>query len=128
MSKTPNGARKRLTTGALMSTANYQISTDFAAAPSRDAIDGLSAIASALDEGLVGAPNARARQLLDVCAIALGWAVLVAVVLHPELQLAAIGLGIGVFALRPMWRLVLGPREHTYPRRLSAGRSALQYG
>jgi len=111
-----------------MSTANYRISTDFAVAPSRDAVDGLAAIASALDEGLVGTPNPRGQQFLDVCAIALGWAMLVAVVLHPELQLAAIGLGIGIFALRSVWRLVLGPSEHTYPRRFSAGRSALQYG
>lgn len=111
-----------------MSTANYRFSTDFAAAPSREAVDGLAAIASALDQqGLVGAPNPRGQQFLDVCAIALGWAVLVAVVLHPELQLAAIGLGIGIFALRSLWRFVLGPSEQSYPRRLSADRSALQY-
>ena len=111
-----------------MSTANYKFSADFTAAPSRDAVDGLAAIASALDQGLVGAPNPRGQQFLDFCAIALGWAVLVAVVLHPELQLAAIGLGIGIFAVRSMCRLVLGPSEQTYPRRLSADRSALQYG
>ncbi|MDN3278938.1 hypothetical protein QWJ07_32075 [Frankia sp. RB7] len=128
MSKAPDGARKRLTTGALMSTASYNFSADFTAAPSRDAVDGLAAIASALDQGLVGAPNRRGQQFLDVCAIAVGWAVLVAVVLHPELQLAAIGLGIAIFALRSMWRLVLGPSEQTYPRRLSADRSAFQYG
>jgi len=111
-----------------MSTANYRFSADFASAPSRDAVDGLAAIASALDQGLVGAPNPRGQQLLDVCAIALGWAVLVAVVLHPELQLAAIGLSIGIFALRSMWRVVLGPSQRTYPRRLLTDRSALQYG
>lgn len=105
-----------------MSTAN-RISTDFVAAPSRDAVDGLAAIALALDHGLVGAPNPRGQKFLDVCAIALGWAVLVAIVLHPELQLAAIGLGIGVFALRSIWRFVLGPSGETIP----AGRSALQY-
>lgn len=110
-----------------MSTANYRIATDFAAAPSRDAVDGLAAIASALDQGLVGAPNPRGQQFLDVCAIALGWAVLVAVVLHPELQLAAIGLCIGAFALRSIWRFVLGPSEQTYARQLSATRSTLRY-
>lgn len=111
-----------------MSTANYRFSADFPVAPSRDAVDGLAAIASALDHGLVGAPNARGQQLLDACAIAVGWAVLVAVVLHPELQLAAIGLGIATFALRSMWRLVLGPSEQTYQRQVSADRSTFQYG
>jgi len=111
-----------------MSTANYRFPADFAVAPSRDAVDGLAAIASALDRGLVGAPNPRSQQFLDICAIALGWAVLVAVVLHPELQLAAIGLGIAIFALRSMWRLVLGPSEQSNPRRLSANSSSLQYG
>jgi hypothetical protein len=111
-----------------MSTAHYRFPTDFAAVPSRDAVDGLAAIASALDQGLVGAPSPRGQQFLDVCAIALGWAVLVAVVLHPELQLAAIGLCIGLFAMRSMWRYLLGPSEQNYPRRLSANRSALQYG
>jgi hypothetical protein len=126
MSKSPRGARKRLTTGALMSTANFGFSDDFSAAPSRDAVDGLSAIASALDRGFVRAATSRG-QFLDVCAIALGWAVLVAVVLHPELQLAAIGLGIALFALRPVWRLVLGPAKQTCSLRRSEDRSALQY-
>lgn len=114
--------------GALMSTANHRFSSDFTVAPSRDAADGLAAIASALDQGLVGTSHPRGQQLLDFCAIALGWAMLVAVVLHPELQLAAIGLGIAIFALRSMWRLVMGPSQETYPRRLPANRSALQYG
>jgi hypothetical protein len=113
--------------GALMSTATYRFPADFAAAPSRDAVDGLAAIASALDQGLIEAPNRRAQQFLDACAIALGWAVLVAVVLHPELQLAAIGLCIGIFALRSMWRFVLGPSEQNYSRRLSGARPPLQF-
>lgn len=110
-----------------MSTANHRYSSDFTVAPSRDAVDGLAAIASALDQGLVGGSHARRQQLLDFCAIALGWAVLVAVVLHPELQLAAIGLGIGLFALRSIWRLVIGPSPQTYSRRPTTSRSALQY-
>lgn len=109
-----------------MSTANYGFSADFSAAPSREAVDGLAAIASALDQGFVGAAKSRG-QFLDICAIALGWAVLVAVVLHPELQLAAIGVGIVLFAVRPVLRLVLGPTEQTCPLRRSANRSALQY-
>jgi len=111
-----------------MSTAGYGISRDFAAAPSRDAVDGLAAIASALDQGLVGAPNPRGQQFIDICGIALGWAILVAVVLHPELQLAAIGLGIATVAFRSIWRLVLGPSEQTYVRQIPARRTALQYG
>jgi hypothetical protein len=111
-----------------MSTANYRFSADFAAAPSRDAVDGLAAIASALDQGLVEGSNPRGQKFLDACAIALGWGVLVAVVLHPEVQLAAIGLCVGIFALRSMWRFVLGPSEQNYSRRLSGNRSALQYG
>jgi hypothetical protein len=108
-----------------MSTANFGFPDDFSAAPSRDAVDGLAAIASALDRGFVGAATSRG-QFLDVCAMALGWAVLVAVVLHPELQLAAIGLGIAL--LRPVWRLVLGPAKQTCPLRRLEDRSPLQYG
>ena len=126
MAKTPIAGNRR-STGALMSTANHRYSSDFTVAPSRDAVDGLAAIASALDQGLVGASRARGQQMMDFCAIALGWAVLVAVVLHPELQLAVIGLGIALFAVRSIWRLVIGPSQQTYSRPLPTRRSALQY-
>ena len=111
--------------GALMATANCSIPTEFAAAPSRDAVDGLAAIASALDQGLVGAPYAHGKQFLDICAIALGWALLIAVVLHPELQLFAIGLGTTAFALRSVWRIVLGTTQQT--GRIPASPHVLQY-
>lgn len=114
--------------GALMSTGNYRFSTDdFAVAPSRDSVLGFAEIASALDRGLLAGPNPRRQQFLDVCAIACGWAALVAVVLHPELLLAAIGLTVGALALRPLWRVVLGPSERTYSRRSSTHRAVLQY-
>lgn len=110
-----------------MSTADYRFSGEFSAAPPRDAVDGLAAIASALDHGLGAPTHPRGRQFVDMCAIALGWAVLVAVVLHPELQLAAIGLCVGIFALRPIWRLVLGPRQQSYARILPADRPLVRY-
>jgi len=112
----------------LMSTSSYRFSTEFAAPPARDAVDGLAAIASAVDQGLVAPTTSpRCPQFADMCAIALGWAVLVAVVLHPELQLAAIGLCVGMIALRSIWRLVLGPRERSYPRALPAGGPLVRY-
>ncbi|MBR0994290.1 hypothetical protein JQ580_26565 [Bradyrhizobium japonicum] len=109
-----------------MSTANCLNPTNFAALPSRDAVDGLAAIASAFDRGLLTAHKARGQKFIDVCAIALGWAMLVAVVLHPEVQIAAIGLGIASFALRSICRMVLGPSQQTRP--IPADRPALQYG
>lgn len=97
-----------------MSTSNYRILTEFAVPPGRDAVDGLAAIAAALDQGLDAAPHPRGQKSLDILAIVCGWAVLVSVVLHPELQLAAIGLCGGFMVVRAAFRSVFGAREPSY--------------
>ncbi|WP_334537022.1 hypothetical protein [Bradyrhizobium sp. AZCC 2230] len=88
--------------------------TDFAVPPGRDAVDGLAAIAAALDQGLDAAPHRRGQKSLDILAIVCGWAVLVSVVLHPELQLAAIGLCGGFMVVRTAFRGAFGAREPSY--------------
>jgi len=97
-----------------MSTSNYDILTDFAVPPGRDAVDGLAAIAAALDQGLDAAPHPRGRKSLDILAIVCGWAVLASVVLHPELQVAAIGLGCGFVVVRTAFRSAFSAREPSY--------------
>lgn len=97
-----------------MSTSNYRILTDFAVPPGRDAVDGLAAIASALDRGLDAAPHPRGQKWLDLLAIVSGWAVLASVVRHPELQLAAVGLCGGFMVVRTTFRSVFGARERSY--------------
>ncbi|MCG2672800.1 hypothetical protein ACFPFP_38480 [Bradyrhizobium sp. GCM10023182] len=96
-----------------MSTSN-RILTDFAVPPGRDAVDGLAAIAAALDRGLDAAPHSRGQKSLDILAIVCGWAVLVSVVLHPELQLGAIGLCAGFMVVRTAFRSAFGAREPSY--------------
>ncbi|QAU38452.1 hypothetical protein [Bradyrhizobium guangdongense] len=88
--------------------------TDFAVPPGRDAVDGLAAIAAALDRGFDAVPHSRAQKSLDIVAIVCGWAVLVTVVLHPELQLAAIGLCAGFMVLRTAFRTAFGARAPSY--------------
>ena len=97
-----------------MSTSNYRALTDFAVPPGRDAVDGLAAIASALDQGLGAAPPPRGGKLLDVLAIVCGWAALVTVVLHPEVQLVAIGLCGGFMVTRTAFRSAFGASEPAY--------------
>jgi hypothetical protein len=74
---------------------------------SRDAVDGFSAIAAALDIGL----DERATnggKIADMMAILLGWALLAAVIFYPALQLAAITACAGFFCMRPFIRYVFG--------------------
>ena len=77
---------------------------------SRDAADGLGAIADALHQGLdiLDRPGKARFWLADAVAIALGWALLVSVILYPALQLIAIAAGILCFSAKPLLRLVLG--------------------
>lgn len=81
---------------------------DFGAGTSnRDAVDGFSAIAAALDHGL----DERAingGKIADMMAILLGWALLAAVVFYPALQLAAITACAAFFCMRPFIRYVFG--------------------
>lgn len=97
-----------------MSTADYSIFTDFAVPPGRDAVDGFAAIAAALDEGMVTRHRPSGQKLLDILAIVGGWAVLVTVVLHPEAQLAAIGLCGGVMVARAAFRGVFGMKQSSF--------------
>ena len=84
------------------------LATDGAGVGSRrDAIDGLSAIAAALDQGLDAAP-ANGNKLADAIAIGLGWLMLAAVIFYPALQLAAIALCAAFFFMRSFSRLVFG--------------------
>lgn len=84
------------------------LATDGAGGGSRrDAIDGFSAIAAALDQGLDAAP-ANGNKLVDAIAIGLGWMVLAAVIFYPALQLAAIALCVAFFFMRSFSRLVFG--------------------
>jgi hypothetical protein len=79
---------------------------DFQAGTSnRDAVDGFSAIAAALDNGL----DERAingDKIADMMAILLGWALLAAVIFYPALQLAAIAVCVVFFCMRPFIRYV----------------------
>ena len=72
---------------------------------------GLGAIATALDEGLaiLDNPGYGRFWLGDAIAIALGWLLLVSVILYPPLQLVAFALGILFFGGKSLFRLVLGP-------------------
>jgi len=78
---------------------------------SRDAADGLGAIADALHQGLdiLDKPGKSRFWLGDAVAIALGWGLLVSVIFYPALQLMAIAAGILCFSAKPLLRLVLGP-------------------
>jgi len=96
---------------------------DFAASDGRnsrrDAIDGFSAIAAALDQRLPASGDSN-PSFVDFAAIGLGWMVLIAAILYPALQLAAIAVGAAYFCSRPLLRLLFGPQ------RKSAG--SLQFG
>jgi hypothetical protein len=74
---------------------------------SREAVEGFSAIEAALDNGISGT-TANGGRITDLMAIMLGWGVLVAVILYPALQLAAIATCIAFFCMRSFLRIVFG--------------------
>lgn len=101
-----------------MRAGEWTYSTSFADHPSRDTIDGLSAIAAALDDGLGGAQDTGGSKLLDTIAILCGWAVLIVVIMYPAIQLAAIA----ACSLFMLGRALLRPRA---PRAYSGAEVAL---
>lgn len=90
-----------------MFTSGNQFSIGLTEAPSRDAADGFSSIALALDHGLNTTTGRAGGGIVDVLGIAAGWAVLLAVIFYPALQLAAIGVGVAIMAGRSIMRGVL---------------------
>ena len=86
----------------------YFRADDFQAGAScRDAIDGFSAIAAALDDGL-NAGEINGGKITDMVAILLGWTLLAAVIFYPALQLAAIGACVAFFCMRSFIQHVFG--------------------
>jgi hypothetical protein len=82
--------------------------TDFSGGgSSREAIDGFSAIAAALDQG-IDQTGIEGNGIADVVAIGLGWLVLAAVIFYPALQLAAIAICAAFMCMRSFKRRVLG--------------------
>jgi hypothetical protein len=73
----------------------------------REAVDGFSAIAAALDNGLDESTK-NGGKIVDMLAILLGWALLAAVIFYPALQLAAISACVGFLCMRPFIRFVFG--------------------
>lgn len=100
------------------------LATDFGNAPNRDAVDGFSAIAAALDEGLGDGPSLYGQKIVDAIAIGLGWLVLVAVILYPALQLAAIAICVGFLAGRSILRFVVSAIWPACPAQLLPSQSA----
>jgi hypothetical protein len=89
---------------------------DFVAgSTSRDAIDGLAAIAAALDHGASAPARTTGGKIADAVAIGLGWLMLAAVILYPTLQLVAIAACVGFMCLRSFPRLVFGPPRSSLP-------------
>ncbi len=95
----------------------YSFSADTIAF-NRDAVDGFAAISAALDQGLVARSRSNGASIVDAVAIGLGWMVLVALILHPALQLAAIGACACLIATRSLLRRAFGRQEPSCPRSL----------
>jgi hypothetical protein len=77
----------------------------------REAVDGFSAIVATLDRGVE--PKAtNGGGIVDLVAIGLGWLLLIAVVVYPALQLAAVALCAAFMCLRRgrLVAIVLGGR------------------
>ena len=74
---------------------------------SREAVDGFSAIAAALDQG-IDATGTTGGKIFDALAIGFGWLVLAAVIFYPALQLAAIAICVTFICMRSFIRYVLG--------------------
>src|SRR5215213_2177745 len=90
--------------GGFMLISNHDFSA--AGSSSRDAVEGLGAIAAALDQGLE-ATGSIGNKIVDAVAIALGWFLLVAVIFYPALQIAAIALCASFMCMRSFVRYVL---------------------
>jgi hypothetical protein len=75
-----------------------------------DAIEGFSAIAAALDGGMVETVG-NGGKISDALAIGLGWLVLVSVIFYPSLQLAAIVICGGFMCTRSLIHSVIGIRD-----------------
>jgi lysophospholipid acyltransferase (LPLAT)-like uncharacterized protein len=69
----------------------------------RAAIDGLTAIATALDQG-IDATTTKDGMMADAAAIVLGWLVLATMIFYPVLQLAAILVCVVVICMRSLSR------------------------
>jgi hypothetical protein len=69
-------------------------------------IHGLNAFADALDDG-VSLHQPTGIRLTDLCAIALGWAMLMVVIFYPALQLVAIAACAAVIGLMSLVRAVV---------------------
>jgi len=94
--------------GLSMYSRQYELASDFqSGSSSREAIDGLSAIAAALDHGISETAD-NGGGITDLMAIMLGWGALVAVIFYPALQLAAIATCIVFFCMRSFLRVVFG--------------------
>jgi hypothetical protein len=92
-----------------MFSRDYNFSTaGFAGGSShREAVDGFSAIAAALDHG-IGATETNGSKMADAVAIGLGWLVLAAVIFYPTLQLGAIAVCVAFMCMRSFFRCVFG--------------------
>lgn len=99
-----------------MTIRTLDFSIDSVGGSSRDAVDGFCAIAAALDRGLVDRSCSYRGKFLDGLAIGIGWAVLIAVILYPGLQLAAIVVCGGLMVTRSLLRLLLGASPGDWQR------------
>lgn len=108
-----------------MFSRDYHFSTaDFAGGGShREAIDGFSAIAAALDRDME-ATETNGSKITDTVAIGLGWLVLAAVIFYPTLQLGAIVVCVALMCLRSFIRYVFGAvvSPPTWPSESARGR------
>ena len=86
---------------------NFPASDFHSGSSSKEAIDGFSAIAAALDHG-IDETSVNGGGIMDLAAIMLGWGVLIAVIFYPALQLAAIGICAAFFCLRSFPRIIFG--------------------
>jgi hypothetical protein len=74
--------------------------------PNREAVDGFSAIAFALDHGIDEA-GINGTRIVDAVAIGLGWLALAAIIFYPALQLAAIATCAAFMCMRSFTSYVL---------------------
>lgn len=110
--------------GASMVSRDFSFTaSDFAdGCSTREAIDGFSAIAAALDQGMDATGNVGGK-IADAVAIGLGWLVLAAIIFYPSLQLVAIAACGAFMCMRSFSRIIFGPSA-SYPSR-AGGRTFL---